>query len=321
MAMKITFSRRIQRLNILLHLFHIPDLKFGGLVHGAKKCIGSTSIREISLQEVVRNTDNTAEHRSKLNSDPDRTGRSCSAICYRADHQRPETGSLAPELHRVSLDYVQVSLESHLPEVHDKMVGVRGAWQETRDGILSALKNNLAVITNTTLTRDNLNQFPETIQAGAALGLKMMACNTLICSGRGTCIKKEADVSPEDLKTTLSRALEIAQKVSSIIFDKTGTLTLGKPSVTDVITYGKYDADTILTFAASVEKGSEHPLAEAIEREASSRSLKLLDPVDFEAIPGKGVKAEIKDVVIMLGNRKLTTELNIDLSKVENTSI
>ncbi|MCJ7635143.1 heavy metal translocating P-type ATPase [Candidatus Bathyarchaeota archaeon] len=112
--------------------------------------------------------------------------------------------------------------------------------------------------------------------------------------------------------------LEIAQKVTSILFDKTGTLTLGRPSVTDVIPYGKYDADTILTFAASVEKGSEHPLAEAIEREASSRSLKLLDPVGFEAIPGKGVRAELQDTEILLGNRKLMTELNLDLSNIED---
>ncbi|MDQ1280640.1 MAG: P-type Cu+ transporter [Thermoproteota archaeon] len=111
--------------------------------------------------------------------------------------------------------------------------------------------------------------------------------------------------------------LEIAQKVTSILFDKTGTLTLGKPSITDVIQYGKYNADTVLTFAASVEKGSEHPLGEAIEKEASSRLLRLLDPVGFEAIPGKGVKARIQGTEIQLGNRKLMTEIAIDLSKVE----
>jgi len=111
--------------------------------------------------------------------------------------------------------------------------------------------------------------------------------------------------------------LEIAHKITTIIFDKTGTLTVGKPSVTDMIPYGKYDTDTVLTFAASVEKGSEHPLAEAIEKEASSRSLQLLDPVGFEAIPGKGVKAAIQGKEILLGNRKFMTEMAVDLSKVE----
>jgi len=121
--------------------------------------------------------------------------------------------SLAADLHRVSLDYVQVSLESHLPEVHDSMVGVKGAWQETRDGIVAALKSDLAVITNTTLTKDNLSLFPDLILAGSELGLKMMACNTLICSGRGTCSKKDAGVSLEELKSVLSKALEVARKV------------------------------------------------------------------------------------------------------------
>jgi radical SAM protein with 4Fe4S-binding SPASM domain len=121
--------------------------------------------------------------------------------------------SLAGQLIQAELDYVQVSLESHLPEVHDKMVGVKGAWKETRDGIIEALKNNLAVITNTTLTRDNLALFPDLIQTGSQLGLTMMACNTLICSGRGTCSKKDAGVPLEDLKSVLSKALEKAQKV------------------------------------------------------------------------------------------------------------
>ena len=111
--------------------------------------------------------------------------------------------------------------------------------------------------------------------------------------------------------------LEIAQKVTSILFDKTGTLTLGRPSVTDVIPCSKYDADTVLMFAASVEKGSEHPLAEAIEKEAFSRSLKLPNPLGFEAIPGKGVKAKILNTEILLGNRTLMTETAVDLSKLE----
>ncbi len=121
--------------------------------------------------------------------------------------------SLAEALNRAELDYVQVSLESHLSEVHDKMVGVPGAWQETRDGITAALKNDLSVITNTTLTKDNLALFPDLIKFGAGLGLKMMACNTLICSGRGTCSKRESGLSMEELKNTLSKAVKTAQEV------------------------------------------------------------------------------------------------------------
>jgi radical SAM protein with 4Fe4S-binding SPASM domain len=121
--------------------------------------------------------------------------------------------SLAKALNRAELDYVQISLESHLPEVHDKMVGVPGAWQETRDDIEAALKNDLSIVTNTTLTQDNLTLFPDLIKYGAALGLKMMACNTLICSGRGTCSKKDSGISMEELKSVLSKAVAVAQEV------------------------------------------------------------------------------------------------------------
>jgi len=111
--------------------------------------------------------------------------------------------------------------------------------------------------------------------------------------------------------------LEIAHKTTTMVFDKTGTLTVGEPSVTDVIPYDKYSADTVLMLAASVEKGSEHPLAEAIEKEAASRSLQLVNPSEFEAIPGKGVKAMIQGKEIFLGNRKLMTEIGVSLSKIE----
>jgi len=120
--------------------------------------------------------------------------------------------SLSPDLNRAELDYVQVSLESHLPEVHDRMVRINGAWTETHKGIIQALQNDLEVITNTTLTKDNLTIFPDLIEFGSALGLKMMACNTLICSGRGTCSKKDTGITPEELKTTLSQAQRVANQ-------------------------------------------------------------------------------------------------------------
>jgi len=113
--------------------------------------------------------------------------------------------------------------------------------------------------------------------------------------------------------------LELARKLTTIVFDKTGTLTVGKPSVTDVISCAEFGMNTIVMLAASVEKGSEHPLAEAIEKEASSRSLLLLDPVEFVAIPGKGVKARIEDKEVLLGNRKLMSEMAVSLLRIEET--
>jgi Cu+-exporting ATPase len=111
--------------------------------------------------------------------------------------------------------------------------------------------------------------------------------------------------------------LEIARKVTAVVFDKTGTLTVGKPSVTDVVPIGKIDSDTIVRLSASVERGSEHPLAEAIEKEASARSLVVVEPSEFEAIPGKGVKAKVQEKTVVLGNRKLIAEMSVNLLEIE----
>jgi Cu+-exporting ATPase len=115
--------------------------------------------------------------------------------------------------------------------------------------------------------------------------------------------------------------LEVAHKVTAIMFDKTGTLTVGMPSVTDVLPVGGTDADTIVRLAASVEKGSEHPLAEAIEREASARSLTTMEISDFEAILGRGVKATIEGKRVMLGNRALLSEVSVDLAGIEEKTV
>jgi len=111
--------------------------------------------------------------------------------------------------------------------------------------------------------------------------------------------------------------LEIASKVTVVVFDKTGTLTVGKPSVTDVLPIDQTSEDTIIMLAASVEIGSEHPLAEAIGKEASARSLTVVDPSEFEAIPGKGVKAKIQGKTVVLGNRKLMSEMTLALSEID----
>lgn len=103
--------------------------------------------------------------------------------------------------------------------------------------------------------------------------------------------------------------LEAANKINTIIFDKTGTLTKGKPEVTDVVEIGSADEDTIVSFAASLEKRSEHPLAEAIVRYGEEELAGILRVEDFKAIPGHGVQGLIRDEIYYLGNRKLITEV------------
>jgi Cu+-exporting ATPase len=111
--------------------------------------------------------------------------------------------------------------------------------------------------------------------------------------------------------------LEKARKLDVVVFDKTGTLTKGQPEVTDIIAFGDFTEEEVLSMAAGAEKGSEHPLAEAILKRAEEKGLKVEDPKDFEAVPGHGVRAVVKGRNVLLGNRKLMEDSGIDLSAVE----
>ncbi len=110
-----------------------------------------------------------------------------------------------------------------------------------------------------------------------------------------------------------SSALEMVQKVNMVVFDKTGTLTKGKPVVTDVlkITTPKLN---VLQIAASLEKNSEHPLAQAIIDKAREKKLKPFPVKNFKAIPGKGIQAKLKDNLVLIGTRKLITENKININ-------
>jgi len=96
--------------------------------------------------------------------------------------------------------------------------------------------------------------------------------------------------------------LEEAHKVDTIVFDKTGTLTKGEPSVTDIVPLNRESAKTILHFAGSAELGSEHPLAQAVVREARKLQANPLSPRNFEAIPGLGITADVDGHRVLLGN-------------------
>jgi Cu+-exporting ATPase len=113
-------------------------------------------------------------------------------------------------------------------------------------------------------------------------------------------------------------ALEAASNISAVIFDKTGTLTKGKPEVTDILSFGTLDNDEVLAVAASLEKLSEHPLAEAIYTYAQEENIALEEVQNFKAIPGHGVQGDINGVTYYFGNRKLMAEtLGLDVNKIE----
>jgi len=111
-------------------------------------------------------------------------------------------------------------------------------------------------------------------------------------------------------------SLEAISKINTIVFDKTGTLTVGKPKVSaiisekDIIGQG-YDINELLFYAGSAEMGSEHPLGRAIIEEANQRGLSLISPIEFDAIPGKGIETIINDKKVLIGNEKLISEKKI----------
>src|SRR6266705_2776513 len=112
--------------------------------------------------------------------------------------------------------------------------------------------------------------------------------------------------------------LEEAHKLTTVVFDKTGTLTKGRPSVTDIVPVGSISEAEILRLAGSAEKGSEHPLGEAIVQAAVSRGVTLEDPSDFEAIAGQGVRAAIGEHRILIGNRSLMASYGIPVHAAES---
>ena len=140
-----------------------------------------------------------------------------------------------------------------------------------------------------------------------------------------------------------AQALELTHRVSVVVLDKTGTLTAGRPVVTDVIpaaaenfgsepredsagiqesgaVKGSLDEDQLLRWAASAERGSEHPVAQAIVREAETRGLQLSEMSDFQAIPGQGIRAGVDGRRVLLGNQGLMLSEQVELAGLEDTA-
>ena len=116
-----------------------------------------------------------------------------------------------------------------------------------------------------------------------------------------------------------SEALERAGRVNVVVLDKTGTITKGQPAVTDIVDHnGKMTSDELLRLAASVEKGSEHPLGESIWAEATTRGLVLVEPAGFKAEAGHGVQAEVEGRSVMVGNMRMFQARGIQLGNLES---
>jgi Cu+-exporting ATPase len=140
------------------------------------------------------------------------------------------------------------------------------------------------------------------IACPCALGLAT-PISIMVATGRG---------AREGVLIRNAEALERLASVDTVIVDKTGTLTEGKPALTDVKALPGFEEAMVLQLAASLEKGSEHPLAEAIVKGAEARGVALLAPEAFEAVPGQGVKGRVSGREVALGSVRLMRGCGID---------
>ena len=166
------------------------------------------------------------------------------------------------------------------------------AWFLSGSGLVTALSFFIAVLV---------------IACPCALGL---ATPTSIMVGTG----KGAE---NGILIKSGEALETAYKIKTVVFDKTGTITKGKPILTNLIAYGKYNENELLKIAASVENDSEHPLAEAIINKAKEKNIEIKPYEKFRAMPGYGIRAIFEGKEVQIGNRKLmeNRKINVEISQ------
>ena len=166
------------------------------------------------------------------------------------------------------------------------------AWFLSGSGLVTALSFFIAVLV---------------IACPCALGL---ATPTSIMVGTG----KGAE---NGILIKSGEALETAYKIKTVVFDKTGTITKGKPILTNLIAYGKYNENELLKIAASVENDSEHPLAEAIVNKAKEKDIEIKPYEKFRAMPGYGIRAIFEGKEVQIGNRKLmeNRKINVEISQ------
>ncbi len=155
---------------------------------------------------------------------------------------------------------------------------------------------------------------PVTLAVYAGVAVLVISCPCALGLGTPTALMVGSGIGAENgVLIRSGEAIQTIKDVHTIVFDKTGTLTRGKPEVTDIfVVHNGYDEDKLLSLAASVESGSEHPLGQAIVNGARARSLDLFSPLDFEAKIGKGVSASVGGKEVMVGSTKLMEGAGLD---------
>ncbi|NGP89359.1 heavy metal translocating P-type ATPase [Fodinibius halophilus] len=147
----------------------------------------------------------------------------------------------------------------------------------------------------------------------AAIAVLVIACPCALGLATPTALMVGTGLGAENgILIRQGKAVEILREIDTVILDKTGTITKGTPSVTDVVAH--LEKEKLLKYAASAEKGSEHPIGEAIVNYAESEGIELYDATEFEAVTGKGVRARINGEEVLIGNQAFMKEADVDVS-------
>ncbi|MBD2773354.1 heavy metal translocating P-type ATPase [Iningainema tapete] len=161
-----------------------------------------------------------------------------------------------------------------------------------------------------------------TLALNATVGVLIIACPCALGLATPTSVMVGTGKGAENgILIKDAQSLELAHKIQTIVLDKTGTITQGKPTVTDFVTVNGTENGNelkLLKLAASVERNSEHPLAEAVVRYASSQQVELVDAKNFEAIAGSGVQGIVDDNLVQIGTQRWMSELGIDTQVLQS---
>lgn len=153
----------------------------------------------------------------------------------------------------------------------------------------------------------NLNQSTIMLAISATVSALVIACPCALGLATPTALMVGTGMGAEKgILVRKGEAIQTMKEVKAIVFDKTGTLTKGKPEVTDIISFANMrDENKILYYAASIEKGSEHPIGQAIVNKALEKGIKLHSPTSFKAVKGMGVKGVVQNVEVLVGKPSL----------------
>ncbi|MGV3023356.1 heavy metal translocating P-type ATPase [Streptococcus suis] len=166
-----------------------------------------------------------------------------------------------------------------------------------------------------------LGQEPWIFSLSITISVLVIACPCALGLATPTAIMVGTGKGAENgLLFKSGQAVEVLQKVDTIVFDKTGTITQGKPQVTDMTVFSSATEEEVLQLAASAEQYSEHPLAQALLKSAEDAGLSLLPSQDFQALSGRGLSVKIAEQTILLGNEKLMKESGIALGSAIATA-